>query len=54
MKFTDKSIQYLNPECKSYECWDDDKKVFGLRVTPRVFKSFIGVYHYNNLSKKLR
>lgn len=53
MKFTDKSIQALKPQPERYEIWDDGKRGFGLRVSPRGVKSFIWMYRFNGRSKRL-
>ena len=53
MKFTDKGIQSLKPKPERYEIWEDGKKGFGIRVTPKGGKSFIWMYRFDGKSKRL-
>lgn len=53
MKFTDKSIRALRPKSTRYEVWDEGKRGFGIRVTPRGVKSFIWMYRFEGKSKRL-
>jgi len=53
MKFTDKSIQALKPKKERYEVWDDGKRGFGIRVTPRGIKSFVWLYRFEKKTKRL-
>ncbi len=41
-KLTDRSLDALRPRTGRYEIWDDARKGFGVRVTPRGVKSSSG------------
>ena len=52
-RLTDRSIEALRPKATRYEVWDEARKGFGLRVTPRGVKSFVWVYHFENRPRRL-
>src|SRR5437764_610400 len=52
-KLTDRAIDALRPEPTRYEVWDDARKGFGVRVTPRGAKSFVWLYHFDGRPRRL-
>jgi integrase len=52
-RLTDRAISALRPRVVRYEVWDEARKGFGVRVTPRGVKSFVWVYHYHGRSRRL-
>ena len=52
-RLTDRSIEALRPRAVRYEVWDEARKGFGLRVTPRGVKSFVWVYHFDGRPRRL-
>ena len=52
-KLTDRSIEALKGRPARYEVWDEARKGFGVRVTPRGVKSFIWVYHFQGKPRRL-
>ncbi|MBV9824360.1 MAG: DUF4102 domain-containing protein, partial [Alphaproteobacteria bacterium] len=52
-RLTDRSIDALRPRTVRYEVWDDARKGFGVRVTPRGVKSFVWVYHFDGKPRRL-
>src|SRR5438045_9566400 len=52
-RLTDRSIEALRPKATRYEVWDEARKGFGLRVTPRGGKSFVWVYHFETRPRRL-
>src|SRR3954469_2389237 len=52
-KLTDRSIAALKPRGARYEVWDEGRKGFGVRVTPRGVKSFVWVYHFAGKPRRL-
>src|SRR5438046_6469878 len=52
-RLTDRSIEALRPKTARYEVWDEARKGFGLRVTPRGVKSFVWVYHFDGRPRRL-
>ena len=52
-KLTDRSIEALRSKTVRYEVWDDARKGFGVRVTPRGAKSFVWVYHFDGRPRRL-
>jgi integrase len=53
VRLTDRSIEALRPKAARYEVWDEARKGFGLRVTPRGVKSFVWVYHFDGRPRRL-
>jgi integrase len=52
-RLTDRSIEALKPRSARYEVWDEGRKGFGVRVTPRGVKSFVWVYHFKGKPRRL-
>ena len=52
-RLTDRSIETLRPKAARYEVWDDARKGFGIRVSPRGAKSFVWVYHFDGRPRRL-
>jgi integrase len=52
-RLTDRAIEALRPRGVRYEVWDEARKGFGIRVTPRGVKSFVWVYHFNGKPRRL-
>jgi integrase len=52
-RLTERSIEALRPRPARYEVWDEARKGFGVRVTPRGMKSFVWVYHYEGRPRRL-
>lgn len=52
-RLTDRSIEALRPRAVRYEVWDESRKGFGIRVTPRGVKSFVWVYHFKGKPRRL-
>ena len=52
-RLTDRSIEALKPKAARYEVWDEARKGFGVRVTPRGVKSFVWVYHFDSRPRRL-
>jgi integrase len=52
-RLTDRSIEALKPRSARYEVWDEARKGFGIRVTPRGVKSFVWVYHFRGKPRRL-
>jgi integrase len=52
-RLTDRSIKELRPRAVRYEVWDEARKGFGVRVTPRGVKSFVWVYHFGSKPRRL-
>src|SRR5215469_15473804 len=52
-RLTDRSIEALRPKTARYEVWDEARKGFGIRVTPRGVKSFVWVYHFDGRPRRL-
>jgi integrase len=52
-KLTDRSVEALRPRAARYEVWDDARKGFGVRITPRGVKSFVWVYHFGGKPRRL-
>ncbi|MBT3923560.1 MAG: tyrosine-type recombinase/integrase [Nitrospina sp.] len=53
MKFTDKSIKALKPKSDRYEAWEDNGKGFGIRVSPTGVKSWIFIYRFDGLARRM-
>jgi hypothetical protein len=52
-KLTDRSLEALRPRTTRYEVWDEARRGFGVRITPRGVKSFIWVYHFDGKPRRL-
>ena len=52
-KLTDRSLDALRPRTGRYEIWDDARKGFGVRITPRGVKSFVWVYHFEGKTRRM-
>jgi integrase len=52
-RLTDRSIEALRPKVARYEVWDEARRGFGVRVTPRGVKSFVWVYHFDGRPRRL-
>jgi integrase len=52
-RLTDRSIETQRPKAVRYELWDQARKGFGVRVTPRGVKSFVWVYHFDGRPRRL-
>ena len=53
MKFTNTSIKALKPKSDRYEEWEDNGKGFGIRVSPTGVKSWIFIYRFNGLARRM-
>jgi integrase len=52
-RLTDRFIEALRPKPARYEVWDDARRGFGIRVSPRGIKSFVWVYHFEGRPRRL-
>jgi integrase len=52
-RLTDRVVEALQPRAVRYEVWDDARKGFGVRITPRGVKSFVWVYHFDGRPRRL-
>src|SRR2546423_3790813 len=52
-RLTDRSIEALRPKAARYEVWDEARKGFGVRITPRGVKSFVWLYHFAGRPRRL-
>ncbi len=52
-RLTDRAIEALRPRTARYEVWDEARKGFGVRVTPRGVKSFVWVYHFASRPRRM-
>jgi integrase len=52
-KLTDRVVNALRARVARYEVWDESRKGFGVRVTPRGVKSFVWVYHFKGKPRRL-
>ncbi|MGA8756872.1 MAG: tyrosine-type recombinase/integrase [Stellaceae bacterium] len=52
-RLTVRSIEALRPKADRYEVWDEARRGFGVRVTPRGVKSFVWLYHFEGRSRRL-
>jgi hypothetical protein len=50
---TDETIEALKPRTARYEVWDEARKGFGVRVSPRGIMSFVWVYHFAGKPRRL-
>ena len=53
MKFTDASIKALKPKSERYEVWETNGKGFGLRVSPTGRKSWLFMYRFETISRRM-
>jgi integrase len=53
MRLTDKSIQAIKPKNDRYEVWEEGRRGFGMRITPRGVKTFIWMYRVNGKTRRL-
>jgi integrase len=52
-KLTDASIKALKPKKERYEVWETNGKGFGIRVAPSGRKSFIYVFRFQRLARRM-
>lgn len=52
-RLTDRTIDALKPRPTRYEVWDESRRGFGVRVSPRGVKSFVWVYHFSGKPRRL-
>lgn len=52
-KLTDVSVQSLKPKATRYEVWDPANPGFGVRVTPKGIKSFVYLYRFGTLARRM-
>jgi integrase len=52
-KLTDVRVQSLKPKTKRYEVWDSAAPGFGVRVTPKGVKSFVYLYRFDGLPRRM-
>jgi hypothetical protein len=52
-RLTDRAIEALRPKGAQYEVWDEARKGFGVRVTPRGIKSFVWLYHFDGKPRRI-
>lgn len=52
-KLTDVRVQSLKPKASRYEVWDPAAPGFGVRVTPKGIKSFVYLYRYEGLARRM-
>ena len=50
-KFTDKQISALKPKAERYTLWEGNG--FGIRVTPRGVKSWVWVYRFDGMPRRM-
>jgi len=53
MKFTDASIKALRRKSERYEVWETNGKGFGLRVSPTGRKSWLFMYRFDGISRRM-
>jgi len=53
MKFTDASIKALKQKSERYEVWETNGKGFGLRVSPTGRKSWLFIYRFDAVSRRM-
>ncbi len=53
MKFTDASIKGLKSKSERYEKWETNGRGFGIRVSPAGTKTFLFMYRFNKLSRRM-
>ena len=52
-KLTDVRVQSLKPKATRYEVWDPAAPGFGVRVTPKGIKSFVYLYRFEGLARRM-
>ena len=52
-KLTDVRVKSLRPKAKRYEVWDPAAPGFGVRVTPKGVKSFVYLYRFDGLPRRM-
>jgi integrase len=52
-KLTDRAVKLLKPRDKRFEVWDASTPGFGVRVSPAGRKSFIYLYRYEGLARRM-
>ena len=52
-KLTDTRVKSLRPKAKRYEVWDPAAPGFGVRVTPKGVKSFVYLYRFDGLPRRM-
>ncbi len=53
MKFTDRKIHALKPKPDRYEVWEEGRKGFGLRLSPKGNKSWIYLYRIDGRARRM-
>lgn len=53
MKFTDASLKAFKSKTERYEAWETNGKGFGLRVSPAGRKTFIFMYRFNGVARRM-
>jgi len=53
VKFTDASLRALKPKTERYEAWESNGKGFGLRVSPVGRKTFIFMYRFDGMARRM-
>ena len=53
MKFTDAKIKALKPKTSRYEVWETGRNGFGIRVSPHGRKSWVFMYWFEGMQKRM-
>ena len=53
MKFTDAKIRALKPKTSRYEVWETGRNGFGIRVSPHGRKSWVFMYWFEGMQKRM-
>ena len=53
VKLTDVRVRSLKPKVTRYEVWDPAASGFGVRVTPKGIKSFVYLYRFEGLARRM-